>query len=200
MPGIARTTTEGVSNNDQFIVQKVAATLSTLTDAPATMEIDTAKLTRLLNLAYCSTTHCCQGRTYDYPYTIYEFDKMDSRLRYVALSRSTKKNILSCFKNRFISFISINYIIDMSDKQEIIKNAYISFGFPGESRLYTLLSKDHKEITKEYIKNVLGHQEAKQIYKPHQNPSKIKQGSITAYTVNALWQMDIFSLFNFVDS
>ena len=88
----------------------------------------------------------------------------------------------------------------MSDKQEIIKNAYISFGFPGESRLYTLLSKDHKEITKEDIKNFLGNQEAEQIYKPHQNPSKNKQGSIIAYTVNELWQMDIFSLFNFVDS
>ena len=46
----------------------------------------------------------------------------------------------------------------MTDKHDIIKNAYISFGFPGGSRLYTLLSKDHKEITKEDIKNVLGNQ------------------------------------------
>ena len=88
----------------------------------------------------------------------------------------------------------------MSDKYEIIKNGYIAYGFPGESRLYTLLSKDHKEITKEDIKNFLGHQEAEQIYKPHINPRKAKQGSITAYTINELWQMDIFSLFNFVDS
>ena len=88
----------------------------------------------------------------------------------------------------------------MSDKYEIIKNGYISYGFPGESRLYTLLSKDHKDITKDDIKNFLGHQEAEQIYKPHQNPRKAKQGSIIAYTVNELWQMDIFSLFNFVDS
>ena len=88
----------------------------------------------------------------------------------------------------------------MSDKQEIIKNAYISYGFPGESRLYTLLNKDHKDITKDDIKNFLGHQEAEQIYTPHQNPRKAKQGSITAYMINELWQMDIFSLFNFVDS
>ncbi len=40
----------------------------------------------------------------------------------------------------------------MSDKQEIIKNAYIAFGFPGESRLYTLLNKDHKQITQHDIK------------------------------------------------
>ena len=29
------------------------------------------------------------------------------------------------------------------NKEEIIKNAYIAYGFPGESRLYTLLHKDH---------------------------------------------------------
>ena len=88
----------------------------------------------------------------------------------------------------------------MTDKNEIIKNAYIAYGFPGESRLFTLLSKDHKEITKEDIKNFLGHQEAEQIYKPHINPRRSKQGSITANSINELWQMDIFSLFNFVDS
>ena len=64
----------------------------------------------------------------------------------------------------------------MTNKNEIIKNAYISYGFPGESRLFTLLSKDHKEITKEDIKNFLGHQEAEQIYKPHINPRRSKQG------------------------
>ena len=88
----------------------------------------------------------------------------------------------------------------MIDKNEIIKNGYIAYGFPGESRLYTLLSKDHKEITKDDIKNFLGHQEAEQIYKPHTNPRRSKQGSITANSINELWQMDIFSLFNFVES
>ena len=88
----------------------------------------------------------------------------------------------------------------MIDKNDIIKNGYIAYGFPGESRLYTLLSKDHKEITKDDIKNFLGHQEAEQIYKPHTNPRRSKQGSITANSINELWQMDIFSLFNFVES
>ena len=53
--------------------------------------------------------------------------------------------------NVLILFISINYIIDMTDKEEIIKNAYIAYGFPGESRLYTLLNKDHKQITQDAI-------------------------------------------------
>ena len=95
MPVIARTTTENVSNNDQFIVHKVAATLITLTDGHATMEIETAEFTRLFNLAYCITTHCCQGSTYDYPYTINEFNKFDARLKYVALSRATKTEYIN---------------------------------------------------------------------------------------------------------
>ena len=40
----------------------------------------------------------------------------------------------------------------MADKNEIIKNVYIAYGFPSESRLYTLLNKDHKEITQDVIK------------------------------------------------
>ena len=40
---------------------------------------------------------------------------------------------------------------DISDKEEIIKNGYIAFGFPGESRLFELLNKDHKEITQDDI-------------------------------------------------
>ena len=88
----------------------------------------------------------------------------------------------------------------MSDKHEIIKNGYIAFGFPAENRLFNLLTKEHPSITQEDIKDFLGHQEAEPIYRPHQNPKRSKQGSITAYSVNERWQMDIFSLFNFVDS
>jgi hypothetical protein len=98
MPVIARITTEDLSNNDQFIVQKVAADINILTDGQATMEIETADFTRLFNLAYCITTHCCQGSTDDHPYTIYQFDMMDARLRYVSLSRSTKKEFINMIK------------------------------------------------------------------------------------------------------
>ena len=84
----------------------------------------------------------------------------------------------------------------MNDKNEIIKNGYIAYGFPGESRLFELLSKDHKEITQDDIKNFLGHQEAEQIYKPHTNPRRSKQGSITAYMINKLWQMILYLVYS----
>ena len=95
MPVIARVTTDSFSNNDQFIVQKVAADIIILTDGHATMEIETADFTRCFNLAYCITTHSSQGSTFDRPYTIYQFDMMDARLRYVSLSRSTKKEYIN---------------------------------------------------------------------------------------------------------
>ncbi len=91
-------------------------------------------------------------------------------------------------------------MIDISDKEEIIKNAYIAFGLPGENRLFELLNKDNKKITQDDVQNVLGHQEAEQMYKAHTNLRRSKQGSISAYMVNELWQMDIFSIFNFVES
>jgi 5-methylcytosine-specific restriction endonuclease McrA len=44
--------------------------------------------------AYCITTHKMQGETIKKPYTIHEFDRMDQRLKYVALTRGTcKENI-----------------------------------------------------------------------------------------------------------
>ena len=92
---ITRITSESFSNNDQFTVQKVAADVITLTDGHETMEIETADFTRLFNLAYCITIHSSQGETFDHPYTIYEFHKMDARLKYVSISRSTKKEYIN---------------------------------------------------------------------------------------------------------
>ena len=95
MPVNARITSEDFSNDDQFIVQKVAADIIILTDGQATMEIETADFTRLFNLAYCITCHASQGSTFNHPYSIYEFHKMASRLKYVAISRSTKKEYIN---------------------------------------------------------------------------------------------------------
>ncbi len=95
MPVIARITTEDFSNNDQFTVQKVAADIMILTDGHATMEIETADFTRCFNLSYCITIHCVQGSSYDFPYTIYQFDMLDDRLKYVSISRSTKKEYIN---------------------------------------------------------------------------------------------------------
>ena len=52
---------------------------------------------KLFRPAYCLTIHCAQGKTFNHPYTIHEFEKLDKRLKYVALSRSTQlENINVC--------------------------------------------------------------------------------------------------------
>ena len=44
------------------------------------------------DLAYCITTHVSQGSTYDFPYSIYEYQYSYQYLLYTAMSRSTQKS------------------------------------------------------------------------------------------------------------
>jgi hypothetical protein len=46
---------------------------------------------RLFYPAYCITTHKMQGETIKTPYSIHEFEMMDQKLKYVALTRATTK-------------------------------------------------------------------------------------------------------------
>ena len=54
--------------------------------------------TNIFYPAFCVSVHKSQGSTYDHPYTIYEWDKMDNRLKYVALSRATKKEHVNIYQ------------------------------------------------------------------------------------------------------
>ena len=53
--------------------------------------IDHEKFQNYFYPAYAITTHKSQGCTFNFEYTIHEWDRMDSSLRYVALSRATEK-------------------------------------------------------------------------------------------------------------
>jgi len=52
-------------------------------------------MTSLFYPAYCVTTHKFQGSSIDKPFTIYEWSKMDKKLKYTAVTRSTKLNYLN---------------------------------------------------------------------------------------------------------
>ena len=39
--------------------------------------------------AYCITIHAAQGCSYNFPYTIHEWDRLNKKLKYTALTRST---------------------------------------------------------------------------------------------------------------
>ena len=83
---------KGFVNNDQFVIGVISEEFIMLQENDRTLEIKTEDFQRNFRVAYCITTHSSQGATIDTPYTIHEFDMMDKRLRYVALSRSTDKN------------------------------------------------------------------------------------------------------------
>ena len=61
------------------------------------IEVLTEDFARLFTIAYCITIHSCQGESYDFPYSIYEFNKLDARLKYVALSRSSALENINVF-------------------------------------------------------------------------------------------------------
>ena len=101
MPIIARMTSDeyNIMNNEMFMITKVSEEWITMTssenDSIACMSIPTSEFTKHFNIAYCITIHCCQGQSYNHPYTIHEFSRLDNRLRYVALSRSTKRDFIN---------------------------------------------------------------------------------------------------------
>ncbi len=41
------------------------------------------------------TIHACQGCTFDEPYSIHEWERLDKHLKYVALTRATKKEFIN---------------------------------------------------------------------------------------------------------
>jgi hypothetical protein len=44
---------------------------------------------------YCSTVHRCQGETITEPFTIHDWDRMDTKMRYTAISRATSMKLIN---------------------------------------------------------------------------------------------------------
>jgi len=51
--------------------------------------IDKDDFQKLFYVAYCITIHSSQGETFNESYTIYDWERLDKRLRYVALTRAS---------------------------------------------------------------------------------------------------------------
>ena len=97
MPIIARINAKDfdICNNELFTITKINKEFIFIQDeSDKQIEIPIDKFQKFFYVAYCITTHKSQGSTFNHGYTIHEYDKFDSRLKYVALSRSTDiKNI-----------------------------------------------------------------------------------------------------------
>ena len=46
-------------------------------------------------LGYCMTVHCSQGSTFDFDYSIYEWQCFTKEMMYVAISRATKRSLIN---------------------------------------------------------------------------------------------------------
>ena len=97
MPLIARRNKKelNIFNNERFICEFIRKDKIVIkNDNGDKIDININEINKLFYLGFCCTTHRAQGETIDTNYTIYEWGKMNTKLRYVALSRSTdKKNI-----------------------------------------------------------------------------------------------------------
>ena len=104
--------TDDIKNNEEFEV--IYVDNKTLTIKNDRLEaIITHQQFKHFDLSYCITTHVSQGSTYDFPYSIYEYQYFDQYLLYTAKSRSTQKSYIN-----FIDYkpqVSIGYIYKITD-------------------------------------------------------------------------------------
>lgn len=62
---------------------------------PHSIEVDTKDFNELFALNYCSTTHKTQGETIEEDFTIYDWERMNTKCRYTALSRARRPEQVS---------------------------------------------------------------------------------------------------------
>jgi hypothetical protein len=92
-------------NCQRWIVQSWDAKKVTImkeADNEITLEIATVDLADWFRPAYCTTAHKRQGETIRKPYTIYQFDKMCDRMKYVCLSRGTTIDHVNIYRSKQI--------------------------------------------------------------------------------------------------
>jgi ATP-dependent exoDNAse (exonuclease V) alpha subunit len=81
-----------IYNSERWVVQKIKKDVAVL-ESP--LDKETTIVCPLINLAnyfrpgYCTSVFKSQGATYRFKYAIHEWNKMDEKMRYVAVSRGT---------------------------------------------------------------------------------------------------------------
>ena len=87
----------GIINNERYTIKKVDKNNSELTivNDRNKIVINADQFQKLFRIGYAFTTHSSQGLSIDKPYTIHEFNRMSKKLKYVALSRSTKHKYIN---------------------------------------------------------------------------------------------------------
>jgi len=89
----------GIFNNQRFKIRTYDKLYIYIIDQfNKELQIDIKDFQKYFLVAYATTTHSAQGMTINEPYTIHEWDRMDQRLKYVSLSRSTEHSYIHIMK------------------------------------------------------------------------------------------------------
>jgi len=87
----------GIFNNQRFKIVKISTFTITIEDKNL-IKINIPDFQKFFLVAYGCTIHSSQGMSIGEPYTIHEWDRMDQRLLYVALSRSGAYEYINVMK------------------------------------------------------------------------------------------------------
>ena len=92
MPVISRYNNKkyDIVSNETFIIHKIIKGIVSLKSDDLFVEIQLNEFQKLFCVAFCITVDKSQGSTYDIPYVIHEWAKMNKNRRYTAVTRSTK--------------------------------------------------------------------------------------------------------------
>jgi hypothetical protein len=92
MPLISRTNAKSIDvlNNEMFKCKSINEDVIIVTNELKTLEIPKNIFHKIFLLQFCITTHKSQGIDLNEKYCIHEYNKFYEKLKYVAISRSTK--------------------------------------------------------------------------------------------------------------
>ena len=89
----------GIFNNQRFKIVKIGTfTITIKDDFENLIKINIPDFQKFFLVAYGCTVHSIQGASIGEPYTIHQWDRMDQRLLYVALSRSRSLEYINIMK------------------------------------------------------------------------------------------------------
>jgi len=81
-----------IVNNERFVIDTIInGVIYYSNNMKKQQEIKVDEFQNYFYVAYAATIHKSQACTFDFSYTIHEWEKLDTRLKYVALSRATNK-------------------------------------------------------------------------------------------------------------
>ena len=90
----------GLFNGDTFVVNKLEPLTVKDTISKEKIEISKKNFKSHFYVNYATTCHRIQGETITEPFTIWEWEKMDSSYKYTAISRTSSKSLINVVVTR----------------------------------------------------------------------------------------------------